>query len=176
MSRRRSEPTENKEGKTTTVRGRKSKFCIFTGIYCIIADFFVVPSRKLPRRGMVRWLRDLMVYKKVQMVASSAKDLVLALKETVRYGLFLHTFAETFVPLDELIVALGGHESLSLSILNELQNNKMEGFISKVNTKSSMFLTGFKTQHTRYKFGSSYACSCLGITLWNKKQAIWNHL
>lgn len=34
---------------------------------------------------------------------------VLAVKETLRYGLFLGSFAGTFVSLDELIAALGGH-------------------------------------------------------------------
>lgn len=40
---------------------------------------------------------------------SSSEDMILAAKETLRYGLFLGTFAGTFVSVDELISALGGH-------------------------------------------------------------------
>lgn len=42
-------------------------------------------------------------------MASGGEDLILAVKETLRYGLFLGTFAGTFVSVDELIAALGGH-------------------------------------------------------------------
>lgn len=42
-------------------------------------------------------------------MVSSTEDMILAAKETLRYGLFLGTFAGTFVSVDELISALGGH-------------------------------------------------------------------
>lgn len=42
-------------------------------------------------------------------MTSASADLVMALKETLRYGLFLGTFAGTFVSVDEIIAALGGH-------------------------------------------------------------------
>lgn len=42
-------------------------------------------------------------------MTSASADLILALKETLRYGLFLGTFAGTFVSVDEIIAALGGH-------------------------------------------------------------------
>lgn len=42
-------------------------------------------------------------------MVSSSEDMILAAKETLRYGLFLGTFAGTFVSVDELISALGGH-------------------------------------------------------------------
>lgn len=52
-------------------------------------------------------------------MASGGEDLMLALKETVRYGLFLGTFAGTFVSVDELIAALGGHQRyISLHLLS----------------------------------------------------------
>jgi hypothetical protein len=35
--------------------------------------------------------------------------IVMAVKETLRYGLFLGTFAGTFVSVDEIIATLGGH-------------------------------------------------------------------
>lgn len=40
--------------------------------------------------------------------------IVLAVKETLRYGLFLGTFAGTFVSMDELIGDLGGHRRHAL--------------------------------------------------------------
>lgn len=42
-------------------------------------------------------------------MASTSEDVILALKETLRYGLFLGAFAGTFVSVDEIIAALGGH-------------------------------------------------------------------
>ncbi|XP_076903578.1 uncharacterized protein LOC143558667 [Bidens hawaiensis] len=75
--------------------------------------------------------------KKVQM-ASGGDDLILALKETVRYGLFLCTFAGTFVSVDELIAALGGHQRTA----------KWRALIAGAIAGPSMLLTGFNTQHT----------------------------
>lgn len=42
-------------------------------------------------------------------MASGSEDVILSLKETLRYGLFLGTFAGTFVSVDEIIAAFGGH-------------------------------------------------------------------
>ena len=42
-------------------------------------------------------------------MVSSSEDVILAVKETMRYGLFLGTFAGTFVSVDEIVTALGGH-------------------------------------------------------------------
>lgn len=44
-----------------------------------------------------------------ELVVTNGEAIVAALKETLRYGLFLGTFAGTFVSMDELIGALGGH-------------------------------------------------------------------
>lgn len=40
---------------------------------------------------------------------TNSEAIVTALKETLRYGLFLGTFAGTFVSVDEIIASLGGH-------------------------------------------------------------------
>lgn len=40
---------------------------------------------------------------------SNSEAIALALKETLRYGLFLGTFAGTFASVDEIIASLGGH-------------------------------------------------------------------
>lgn len=50
-------------------------------------------------------------------VVTNREAIVLALKETLRYGLFLGTFAGTFVSTDELIAALGGHRRHVLFLL-----------------------------------------------------------
>lgn len=42
-------------------------------------------------------------------MVSSRDDVILALKETLRYGLFLGTFSGTFVSVDEIVSAWGGH-------------------------------------------------------------------
>lgn len=44
-----------------------------------------------------------------EVALTNGEVIVSALKETLRYGLFLGTFAGTFVSMDELIGALGGH-------------------------------------------------------------------
>lgn len=43
-------------------------------------------------------------------IASDREALATAVKETLRYGLFLGSFAGTFVCVDECIAALGGHD------------------------------------------------------------------
>jgi hypothetical protein len=48
------------------------------------------------------------LFRKVE-VFSNRKAIDLAIKETLRYGLFLGTFAGTFVSVDEIIAYLGGH-------------------------------------------------------------------
>lgn len=49
-------------------------------------------------------------------MATGGEDIILAIKETLRYGLFLGTYAGTFVSVDELIAAVGGHHR-QLSVL-----------------------------------------------------------
>lgn len=47
-------------------------------------------------------------FRKVKAFTNS-EAISLAIKETLRYGLFLGSFAGTFVSVDEIIAALGGH-------------------------------------------------------------------
>ncbi|KAJ0817194.1 putative transmembrane protein [Helianthus annuus] len=61
-------------------------------------------------------------------MASGGQDLILALKETVRYGLFLGTFAGTFVSVDETA--------------------RWRALLAGAIAGPSMLLTGFNTQHT----------------------------
>ena len=49
---------------------------------------------------------------------SNEEAVVLALKETLRYGMFLGTFAGTYVSVDECIAALWGRKRSVLSPLS----------------------------------------------------------
>ncbi|EOY16003.1 Uncharacterized protein TCM_034905 [Theobroma cacao] len=62
----------------------------------------------------------------------------MAIKETIRYGLFLGTFAGTFVSVDEIIGALGGHNRTA----------KWRALVAGLVAGPSMLLTGPNTQHT----------------------------
>ncbi|KAJ0087209.1 hypothetical protein Patl1_08524 [Pistacia atlantica] len=78
-------------------------------------------------------------------VFSNKEAIALAIKETLRYGLFLGTFAGTFVSVDEIIGALGGHRrQCSTSILTAKWRALFAGLIAG----PSMLLTGPNTQHT----------------------------
>ncbi|XP_052191255.1 uncharacterized protein LOC127800590 isoform X2 [Diospyros lotus] len=81
--------------------------------------------------------RRLSTAKKVEM-ASSSDDLILAVKDTLRYGLFLGTFAGTFVSMDELIAALGGNRRTA----------RWRAFLAGAIAGPSILLTGLDTQHT----------------------------
>ncbi|KAH1057590.1 hypothetical protein J1N35_035655 [Gossypium stocksii] len=61
----------------------------------------------------------------------------LAIKETLRYGLFLGTFAGTFVSVDEIIGELGGHKRTA----------KWRALVAGLVAGPSMLLTGRNTQH-----------------------------
>lgn len=110
---------------TASVKG----FAIGAGIKGGLSLFAILA--RLRRR------RSLSSVKKVQM-ASGGQDLILALKETIRYGLFLGTFAGTFVSVDEFIAALGGHQRTA----------RWRAFLAGAIAGPSMLLTGFNTQHT----------------------------
>ncbi|XWS23889.1 hypothetical protein CRYUN_Cryun28dG0054300 [Craigia yunnanensis] len=71
--------------------------------------------------------------------AISDKDAIfMAVKETLRYGLFLGTFSGTFVWVDEIIGALGGHNRTA----------KWRALVAGLVAGPSMLLTGPNTQHT----------------------------
>lgn len=95
---------------------------------------------------------------------TNEEAVVLALKETVRYGMFLGTFAGTYVSVDECIAALWGRKS------------KVEVIIIWVNCWSFYALDG--AWHAAYQFGNihSHACCRTCIPLWNKEQKVWKDL
>ncbi|XP_043725669.1 uncharacterized protein LOC122672237 [Telopea speciosissima] len=71
-------------------------------------------------------------------VVPNSEAIVLAIKETLRYGLFLGTFAGTFVSVDECIAALGGYRRTA----------KWRALFAGLLAGPSMLLTGPNTQHT----------------------------
>ncbi|XP_015571625.1 uncharacterized protein LOC8281070 [Ricinus communis] len=71
-------------------------------------------------------------------VFSNKEAIALALKETLRYGLFLGTFAGTFVSFDEIIASFFGHRRTA----------KWRAFLAGLIAGPSMLLTGPNTQHT----------------------------
>ncbi|KAK9219590.1 hypothetical protein WN943_008236 [Citrus x changshan-huyou] len=64
---------------------------------------------------------------------SNKEAITMAIKETIRYGLFLGTFAGTFVSVDEIIGALGA---------------RWRALLAGLIAGPSMLLTGPNTQHT----------------------------
>ncbi|WCJ44464.1 hypothetical protein M5689_025130 [Euphorbia peplus] len=75
--------------------------------------------------------------RKVELFTNS-EAIALALKETLRYGLFLGTFAGTFVSVDEVIATYGGHR----------RTGKWRALLAGLIAGPSMLLTGLNTQHT----------------------------
>ncbi|KAF2299692.1 hypothetical protein GH714_002478 [Hevea brasiliensis] len=71
-------------------------------------------------------------------VFSNSEAIALAIKETLRYGLFLGTFAGTFASVDEIIASLGGHHRTA----------KWRALLAGLIAGPSMLLTGSNTQHT----------------------------
>ncbi|OIV98284.1 hypothetical protein TanjilG_16666 [Lupinus angustifolius] len=76
-----------------------------------------------------------------EIVVTNGEVIVTALKETLRYGLFLGTFAGTFVSVDELIGAIGGHR-------RHFRTAKWRALLAGALAGPSMLLTGLETQHT----------------------------
>ncbi|XP_042490401.1 uncharacterized protein LOC122070333 [Macadamia integrifolia] len=71
-------------------------------------------------------------------VIPNSEAIVIALKETLRYGLFLGTFAGTFVSVDECIASLGGYRRTA----------GWRALLAGLIAGPSMLLTGPNTQHT----------------------------
>uniref|UniRef100_M4EGZ6 Transmembrane protein 135 N-terminal domain-containing protein n=1 Tax=Brassica campestris TaxID=3711 RepID=M4EGZ6_BRACM len=70
---------------------------------------------------------------------SNSEAISMGIKETLRYGLFLGTFAGTFVSVDEAICSLVGHQR---------QTAKWRALFAGLVAGPSMLLTGPNTTHT----------------------------
>lgn len=77
------------------LRRKKSRY---TKIWSFF--FFIICCEN--NRLIISWFRKVEAFTDKEAVS-------MAIKETIRYGLFLGTFAGTFVSVDEIIGALGGH-------------------------------------------------------------------
>ncbi|KAG0501907.1 hypothetical protein HPP92_001979 [Vanilla planifolia] len=69
---------------------------------------------------------------------TNAEAVVNAVKETVKYGMFLGAFAGTFVTVDEFIAAIWGHNKTA----------EWRALLAGAVAGPSMLLTGPETQHT----------------------------
>ncbi|CAN6466776.1 unnamed protein product [Victoria cruziana] len=77
-------------------------------------------------------------YSRKSVSVSDRDGVVIALKETLRYGLFLGTFAGTFVSVDECIAAFGGEDRTA----------GWRALVAGGVAGPSMLLTGLDSQHT----------------------------
>ncbi|KAK9757557.1 hypothetical protein RND81_01G170500 [Saponaria officinalis] len=68
---------------------------------------------------------------------SSSEEITSVIKETLRYGLFLGTFAGTFTSIDEFIASFGGHRRTA----------KWRALVAGGIAGPSLLLTGLNTQH-----------------------------
>ncbi|CAN7093272.1 unnamed protein product [Brassica rapa subsp. narinosa] len=75
---------------------------------------------------------------------SNSEAISMGIKETLRYGLFLGTFAGTFVSVDEAICSLVGHQRHACSTLFAFWRALFAGLVAG----PSMLLTGPNTTHT----------------------------
>ncbi|KAE9608195.1 putative transmembrane protein [Lupinus albus] len=104
-------------------------FSIGAGLKGGLAFFAILARlmRKMPRRK--------------EIVVTNGEVILTAMKETLRYGLFLGTFAGTFVSMDELIGAIGGHR-------RHFRTAGWRALLAGALAGPSMLLTGLETQHT----------------------------
>ncbi|KAG9144386.1 hypothetical protein Leryth_017515 [Lithospermum erythrorhizon] len=104
-------------------------FTIGAGLKGGLAIFALLPRIKRGRKSIHNQMK--------QEIASRSADVLLALKETLRYGLFLGAFAGTFVSVDEIITSLGGHRRTA----------KWRALLAGAIAGPSMLLTGLDGQH-----------------------------
>ncbi|XP_021685659.2 uncharacterized protein LOC110668637 isoform X2 [Hevea brasiliensis] len=77
-------------------------------------------------------------------VFSNSEAIALAIKETLRYGLFLGTFAGTFASVDEIIASLGGHHRSAYILKQESLAPSYKSFLNKHGGKDPVILQGMK--------------------------------
>ncbi|XP_015885405.2 uncharacterized protein LOC107420855 isoform X1 [Ziziphus jujuba] len=122
-------PSKDLEKLRRIVTASAKGFVIGAGIKGGLALFSIVA--RLKRRKALASLRK-------EGVITNNEAIVMAVKETLRYGLFLGTFAGTFVSVDEIIGSLGGHRRTA----------KWRALFAGAVAGPSMLLTGLNTQHT----------------------------
>ncbi|KAF9687317.1 hypothetical protein SADUNF_Sadunf02G0081000 [Salix dunnii] len=121
-------PFQDSEKLTRVVTASVKGFSIGAGIKGGLALFSILARLRRTRLSSTRKAE----------VLSNRKAIDLAIKETLRYGIFLGTFAGTFVSVDEIIAYLGGHRRTA----------KWRSLLAGLIAGPSMLLTGPNTQHT----------------------------
>ncbi|XP_068312876.1 uncharacterized protein [Pyrus communis] len=124
-----SAPLSDSEKLRRVVTASFKGFTIGAGLKGGLAIFSILA--RLRRRKLLASLRT-------EGVITNREAIVTALKETLRYGLFLGTFAGTFVSVDEIIGSLAGHRRTA----------KWRALLAGAIAGPSMLLTGLNTQHT----------------------------
>ncbi|XP_065009861.1 uncharacterized protein LOC135582859 [Musa acuminata AAA Group] len=123
-------PDEERRRLRRCVEAATKGFAIGAGLKGGLALFSVLVRLK-SRRSLRPSARKAGVF-------TNEEAVVLALKETLRYGLFLGTFAGAYVSVDEVIAAFGGHRRTA----------GWRSLIAGLIAGPSMLLTGPNTQHT----------------------------
>ncbi|KAJ6337543.1 hypothetical protein OIU76_007258 [Salix suchowensis] len=121
-------PFQDSEKLTRVVTASAKGFSIGAGIKGGLALFSILARLRRTRLSSTRKTE----------VFSNRKAIDLAIKETLSYGIFLGTFAGTYVSVDEIIAYLGGHGRTA----------KWRSLLAGLIAGPSMLLTGPNTQHT----------------------------
>ncbi|XP_062015862.1 uncharacterized protein LOC133732343 isoform X2 [Rosa rugosa] len=122
-------PSSDSEKLRRVVTASIKGFTIGAGLKGGLAVFSILA--RLRKRKLLASLRT-------EGAITNNEAIVTVLKETLRYGLFLGTFAGTFVSVDEIIASLGGHRRTA----------KWRALLAGLIAGPSMLLTGHNTQHT----------------------------
>ncbi|XP_057533388.1 uncharacterized protein LOC130811204 isoform X2 [Amaranthus tricolor] len=75
---------------------------------------------------------------------SSSEEILSVVTETLRYGLFLGTFAGTFSSVDEIVAAFGGHRRSAYILKQESLPSSYKSFLNKHGGKDISILQGVK--------------------------------
>ncbi|RWW64869.1 hypothetical protein BHE74_00027861 [Ensete ventricosum] len=130
-------PEEEWRGLRRCVEAATKGFAIGAGLKGGLALFSVLVRLKR-RRSLSPSARKAGVF-------TNEEAVVLALKETLRYGLFLGTFAGSYVSVDEVIAAF---DKQKFCFLFCLRTAGWRSLIAGLIAGPSMLLTGPTTQHT----------------------------
>ncbi|XP_058096811.1 uncharacterized protein LOC131242280 isoform X2 [Magnolia sinica] len=77
-------------------------------------------------------------------IVSNIEAVVMAVKETMQYGLFLGTFAGTFASVDECVAAFGGESRSSYILKQDSLPSSYKSFLNKHGGKDAIILRGVK--------------------------------
>ncbi|EXC24960.1 hypothetical protein L484_009246 [Morus notabilis] len=155
-------PFNDSEKLRRVVTASAKGFSIGAGLKGGLALFSILA--RLRRRKALAYLRK-------EGAITNSEAIVMAVKETLRYGLFLSTFAGTFVSVDEIIASLGVQtDKFASSIL--VQDSEMEGCVSR--GYCGTVDASYWARNAAYESGyiHSYASCRASLALRDQKQTI----